>query len=141
MAYCTAQDMLERFGAREMADASDRAQTGEMDASVVSTACEDASAEVDGRIARRYSVPLTSAPRLIKLLACDIARYRLFATRPHEEARRRYEAAIAVLEEIASGGLSLGADEAKPAASSIRVCAGRPVFGPAAQEAYVRGLR
>ena len=141
MAYCTAQDMLERFGAREMADASDRAQTGEMDLSIISTACEDASAEVDGRLARRYSVPLTSAPRLLKLLACDIARYRLFATRPHEEARKRYEAAIEMLEEIASGVLSLGADEASPAASSIRVRPGSPVFGPADQAAYVRGLK
>ena len=140
MAYCTAQDMLERFGAREMADASDRAQTGEADVSVISVACEDASAEVDGRISRRYSVPLTSAPKLIRLLTCDIARYRLFATRPHEEARKRYEAAIAMLEEIASGALSLGAD-ALPAASGIRLRPGCSAFGPADQASYVRGLR
>lgn len=141
MAYCTAQDLLDRFGERELIDAADRDQDGVADAAVISAACDDAAAEIDARISRRYAVPTTRAPALLRVLACDIARFRLFATRPHDEARKRYEAALALLDAIAEGEVRLGEDDGAARPGTVRLCTAKSLFTPADQAAFSGRLR
>ena len=146
MAYCELQDLIDRFGERELIDAADRDGDGKADEAVVLAACEDAAAENDARLARRYRVPFARSTRILRALACDIARHELLNPRPHEEAIRRYEAAVKLLESIASGELSLGADEADVEADTgsrgkVRSRAQRSSFPPGLQDAFVGGLR
>jgi len=146
MAYCELQDLIDRFGERELIDAADRDGDGAPDAEVVAAACEDAAAEIDARLACRYAVPFARSTRILRALACDIARHELLTPRPHEEAIRRYEAAVKLLESIASGELSLGADEADAEAGTgsrpkVRFKARRPSFGVFDEAAFVGRLR
>ena len=147
MAYCELQDLIDRFGERELVDAADRDGDGAPDAEVVAAACEDAAAEIDARLACRYAVPFARPTRILRALSCDIARHELLNPRPHEEAIRRYEAAVKLLESIAAGDLSLGADEAEAEADSagtpggVRFRAERPSFPRHLQDAFTRGVR
>ncbi len=146
MGYCTVQDLIDRFGERELIDAADRDGDGKADEAVVLAACEDAAAEIDARLACRYAVPFARSTRILRALACDIARHELLNPRPHEEAIRRYEAALKLLESIASGELSLGADESDAEADGgsrkkVRFVARRSSFPPGLQDAFMGGLR
>ena len=146
MAYCELQDLIDRFGERELVDAADRDGDGAPDAEVVAAACEDAAAEIDARLARRYRVPFTRPTRILRALACDIARHELLNPRPHEEAIRRYEAAVKLLESIAAGDLSLGADEADVEADTgsrkkVRFVARQPSFDARDEAAFTGRLR
>jgi phage gp36-like protein len=74
-------------------------------------ALADASAEIDGYIEGRFTLPLTDPPAVLNRLTTDIAMYRLQSLRPlHdlEDARKRYEDAIAMLTKVAAGELTLG---------------------------------
>ncbi|RXE49211.1 gp436 family protein [Chromohalobacter israelensis] len=107
-AYCSADDLVARFGENEMLDlAAD--DTGELDAALIERACDDAAGEIDGRIAAGgYSTPLASVPRIVTAYACDIARYRLYDNRATEQVTKRYEDAIRFLRGVARGEVSLG---------------------------------
>ncbi len=74
-------------------------------------ALDDASAEIDGYLSGRFTLPLTDVPEVLNRLACDVAIYRLQSLRPiHDlaDARRRYDDAIAMLTRVASGEMTLG---------------------------------
>lgn len=109
MAYATQQDLVVRFGQRELVELTDRADppTGEIDAAIVATALGEAAGVVDGHIARRYPLPLAGVPPILTDLACDIARYRLFEHRVTEAVQARYDAALRTLGAIADGALRL----------------------------------
>ena len=146
MAYCELQDLIDRFGERELVDAVDRDGDGAPDAEVVAAACEDAAAEIDARLARRYRVPFARPTRILRALSCDIARHELLNPRPHEEAIRRYEAAVKLLESIASGELSLGDAETLAEADTgsrpkVRFKARRSSFGVFDEAAFMGRLR
>ena len=77
----------------------------------ITQALADASAEIDGYIEGRFTLPLTDPPAVLNRLATDIAMYRLQALRPlHdlEDARKRYDDAVAMLTKVAAGELTLG---------------------------------
>lgn len=145
-AYCTLDDLVARFSLDEIISAADRDGDGVPDQGVVDAAIADASAEIDVRLAARYRVPFTRATRILRNLACDLARYELFQSRPHEEALRRRTAAIDLLDAIAAGDISLGPDEieAQPegqAKTRISVQAPPSAFPPSEQEAFMGRLR
>lgn len=104
MPYATQQDLVERFGEAELV-----AITGEMDPVTVERALSDADAEIDGYLRGSYALPMNPVPALLKPVACDIARYRMLGSRPHEVARDRYKDAVALLKAIAAGDVQLGA--------------------------------
>lgn len=113
MAYATAQDMIDRFTARTLAeittDAGDVPDTAALD-----RALGDASNLIDGYLQARYTLPLASPPAQLKLHACNIAHYQLLATRPLgdiEDVRKRYDDAIAYLTAVSKGAISLGLSE------------------------------
>lgn len=73
---------------------------------------EDASAEIDGYLARRFAVPLVGEPpALVRKLAADIAVYNVFSRKGFALAKeaedaivaKRYDDAIAYLRMVAEG--------------------------------------
>lgn len=105
MSYASQDDLVTRFGERELVELTDRADppSGEVDAAVVAAALADTDGEINGYLGVRYPLPLAEIPTLIVNLACDIARYRLFEHRATVQVEARYEAAIALLEKIRDG--------------------------------------
>lgn len=87
----------------------------------IATLCEaaisDACAEIDGYLAKRYSVPFQNVPAAIRKFTKDIAVYNLVSRMGIEEDTRektflnRYNAAVKFLLEVAKGNISIGADE------------------------------
>jgi phage gp36-like protein len=93
MVYATPEDLLARYPERDLAQLTDPAGQG-IDYGRLRAALADASAEID-----RYNPALS--PEELRRLCCDIAVYRLMLLRPTgdiEDARRRYEDALRVLE-------------------------------------------
>ena len=95
--YATEADLVARFGGEidEMKLLHASASTAVQDA------LQDASEEINGYIGGRYPLPLPNVPSNLERMACDIARYRLYFQQPIEEARKRYEDAIAFLKRVA----------------------------------------
>lgn len=122
MTYAVQQDLIDRFGADELAQLTDRVNGSVIDASVVARALADADAEIDGYLAARHALPLSSVPPILLLTGCDIARYRLFGDRTTEEVRSRYDDAVRRLKGIATGSVVLpGAAALTPAVGSNTV--------------------
>lgn len=110
MAYITEQDLVSRFGQREIQQLSDRSNMGTIDSAVVSTAINDASAEIDTYLAGKYALPLASNPVVLISVAANIARYHLYDLRATEIVQARYDDAIKFLKAISNGTASLGLD-------------------------------
>lgn len=143
MTYALQQDLVERFGAVELAQLTDEAAGQTINAATVARALADADAEIDGYLGARYAVPLAMVPPLVVRLACDIARYRLFDDRATEAVRKRYEDAVTVLRRIADGTVTLGVAAANtpPAAAgggTVRVAARERVFSDGLLGAFDR---
>ena len=135
MSYAIQQDMIERFGEREVRILTDRDNQGLIDATVLAYALTQADAEVDGYLQGRFALPLATVPVLLVGIACDVARYRLAGTdiRETDPIRTRYKDAIKLLTSISKGELQLGLSaggEAAPEAGAVRVVEGSRVFTP-----------
>lgn len=132
MSYATAADLAQRFGADELAQLADPLHTGAADPAVLALALADAHAEIDGYLAARYQLPLPTVPAVLVRLACDVARYRLWADQASPEVRQRYEDATKLLTNMSRGvvALGLGQADAAPEPSQASFAAGAPrVFG------------
>jgi len=121
MPYATAQDMTERFGVQEMIQLTDIAvpRLGAVNTLTLDRALGDASAEIDGYLVGRVTLPLAAPPALCRVYCCDIARYRLMSVRADDRAKAAYDAAIAWLKRIADGTISLLAPAEAPAAAGL----------------------
>ncbi|WP_047257999.1 gp436 family protein [Chromobacterium subtsugae] len=110
MAYAAQADMVARFGDLEIIQLTDRARTGQIDAGVLQGALDDASCEIDSYLADRYLLPMPQVPRILVGLCCDIARYRLSGAETIETnvVRDRYRDAVAYLQRVALGKVTLG---------------------------------
>ncbi|HYB92396.1 MAG TPA: DUF1320 domain-containing protein [Candidatus Binataceae bacterium] len=120
MSYASPQDMINRYPNRDLVQLTNEDPTAvTIDTAPLQQALSDASAEIDGYLEGRFALPLADPPAVLNRLATDIAMYRLQVLRPlHdlEDARRRYDDAIAMLGKVASGELTLGlaADNHEP---------------------------
>jgi phage gp36-like protein len=111
MPYATPADLALRHGADRLIELTDRDRDGIGDDPQIAQALLDASFEIDGYLAARYKLPLPTVPPLLARIACDIAVYRLLSLRRMgdiEDARRRYEDARRLLENLAKGVVALG---------------------------------
>lgn len=112
MGYATKQNLIDRFGAEELIQLTDRATppAGVINDTVLNQALADADAEADGYLGARYTLPLASVPLALKRIAADIARYRLYDNRATDEVRQRYEDAVKFLRDVSRKEATLGID-------------------------------
>src|ERR1035441_476432 len=112
MSYATPQDIINRYPNRDLVQLTNEDPTiTTINTAALQQALDDASAEIDGYLGGRFTLPLTDVPEVLQRLACDVAIYRLQSLRPiHDlaDARRRYDDAIAMLTKVASGAMTLG---------------------------------
>ncbi|WP_243466188.1 gp436 family protein [Sodalis glossinidius] len=94
--YARRDDMVLRFGEREVRTLTDRDNTGEINAAVLAGGLQAAADEINGYIGGRYTLPLPVVSSNLRGIACDIARYRLTGTERvcTGEIRDRYRDAI-----------------------------------------------
>ena len=112
MSYATPQDMINRYPNRDLVQLTNEDPTVlTINTTVLQQGLNDASVEIDSYLEARFALPLGDPPAVLNRLACDIAMYRLQALRPlHdlEDARQRYDDALAMLGKVAAGELTLG---------------------------------
>lgn len=133
MTYATQQNMIARFGEREIIALTDRDNTGVIDAAVLADGLKSADDEINPYLAARYTLPPTSVPAIVSSFACDIARYRLCGAEviETEEIRNRYKDAIKFFEKVSKGEISLGLDALNQTVSSngsVRLKSNQSVF-------------
>ncbi|WP_219211929.1 gp436 family protein [Variovorax boronicumulans] len=118
MRYAALTDMTARYGERELIQLTDPDNLA-IDVARVELKLDDAQAVVDASVGRVYRLPLRGCarpatapgaevtyevPPQLKRIACDLARYYLYdEAAPEEEIYRRFKAAKAELEAIATG--------------------------------------
>lgn len=109
MTYATEADLVLRFGADEIAQYSNTGLEGGVDNARVLQVLTDTDALINGYLASRYAIPLSTVPDILVGFACDIARY-LLTRLPTDQMAERKKAAVRWLELVAKGDLSLGVD-------------------------------
>ena len=109
--YCDQDDLIKRFGENEIIDLTDRERNGSINVDVALSAIDDAKAKIDGYISGRVTLPLIEVPPILKLFACDMARYYLYDESPTDVVKTRYEEAIAFLKDVSKGSVSLGIND------------------------------
>jgi phage gp36-like protein len=130
-AYCTRQDLIDRFGEEELFQLAPGAG-GQPDAARVQRACEDAGDMVDGYLRPRHPLPLTAVPRILVKLSAAIARFELHLggdRQPTDQVKQDRDAALAFLKDVSASKADLGIDTtgAEPAedAGGVSVGAGQ----------------
>ena len=135
MAYITLEDMVKAFGFEEIVALTniDDPDATEINTDILNVAIDDASASADAYLLGRYTPPIIPTPSFLKRLICDFARGLLDQNNPREEVVRRWDAAIAMLKDIAKGTASLpipngGATGGDPQYSLPDFISAPPVF-------------
>ena len=122
MAYSTLEDLLLMIPETELAQLS--AERGDLpDEEVVTAAIAQADGEIDSYLGARYRVPLSPVPPLVKALSVDLALYHLYSRRGAAPSLRqkKYETAMGILKEIASGTTALEGGGGEPPGTSREV--------------------
>jgi len=101
--YITRDDLIERFGEAEIM----QLERSIKDANAVDTAIEDACIEVDGYVARQYSLPLPVVTKSLKRAVATIARYYLWKDKASDKVQKDYDDMIAWLDKVANGKVYL----------------------------------
>jgi phage gp36-like protein len=131
--YCTRQDLIERFGERELVELTDRdGSRGVIVDEILAQAMTDAAGEIDGYFGTRYSVPLATVPKAIQRIACDLARYYLYDDEAPKQVAQRHEDAVRFLRAIARGEVSVGPSESgeRPVTTDgASITSGGRIFG------------
>ena len=121
MTYVTKQGLIDRFGEQELVQLTDRTNipVSTVDDTVVERAIADASAEIDGYLAKVLQLPLTVVPDVLGKKAADIARYFLYGDRADKESQvtRSYNEALRWLENVSKGLVQLTDGPETPAAA------------------------
>lgn len=107
--YASQQDMIDRLGQDVLETLAWNSDSGQLDTARVDRALADATDEINARIGKRYTLPLSSVPGLLKRVAVHLAVYHL-ATGPalSEDIEKRYQANIKLLISIGKGESDLG---------------------------------
>lgn len=79
MAYATLQDLIDRFGQNELIQRTDRTNkpASTIDQIVVQRALDDATALINGYLAKLYTLPVSPVPDVLVKVTADVARYYL----------------------------------------------------------------
>lgn len=141
MTYASQQNLIDRFGADELIQLTDRSNLNAIDATVVARALADADAEINGYLSTRYTLPLSPVPAALEKLACDIARYQLFENAVTEIVKERFDNAIRFLKDVAAGRVTLGVNDSGETAAtisnSVQISSTTPVFRRSESEGFL----
>lgn len=109
MPYTTATELATRYGPELLIRLTDRAEpaAGVMDQAVVEAAIAEADALIDGYLAKRYALPLSTTPSLIGTLSRQIAVHVLHPWQPDEKIEKDHAAALRQLQDLARGLITL----------------------------------
>ncbi len=109
MAYTTEADLTDRYGERMLVLLTDRATpaTGTIDSTVVDAAIAGTEAVINGYLASRYALPLSSVPALISEIAEAIAIWKMHLAAPDPKIEADYRTAMKLLSDIAAGTVRL----------------------------------
>ncbi|MDR1063245.1 MAG: DUF1320 domain-containing protein [Azoarcus sp.] len=107
MAYARLADLYAQFGEEEIDQIADVDRTGTPDPATVGRAIANADAEINAALAVRYKTPVSPAPRLIKRLSGDLARWFLYGVKPTKEVDARAKLARDLLKALAAGEILL----------------------------------
>lgn len=120
MGYATKQNLIDRFGEKELIELTDRATpaAGAIDDQVLGRALADADARINAFLAPRYTLPIDPVPASLEPVACDIARYYLYEDRVTDQVKRRYDDAVAFLKAVANGTADIGVSTGNQAPAS-----------------------
>ncbi|MDD7908557.1 DUF1320 family protein [Pseudovibrio exalbescens] len=114
MAYATVQDWLDRNGNHSFV--ADFNEDGEADTAAIARTLEDASAEIDGWLARRYGTPVKDplAAPILRQHCLVIATHLMADTRytRDDEIDARYRASVDFLKAISKGMADLPIQQA-----------------------------
>lgn len=121
MQYATPQDLIDRFGERELVQLTDPEGLQAVQTATVQRAIDDAQAYIDGFVGCVYALPLAGctkpapvagnphatvqvAPPQLARMTADVARYYLYKDfAPESEVYLRYKAVAAELQALADG--------------------------------------
>lgn len=119
MAYCTLQQLIDRYSERLLVEVSDRgeAATGMVDAALIERAIADADALIDGYLKVRYALPIADVPRLVTDLSLRVAIYYAHGQVVADKVRDDYREALKTLQQIAQGLLRLDIAGVEPPSS------------------------
>jgi len=141
MAYITSAQLSERLGTTLYARLTDRVNGTTANSAVAQQIVDEAEAEANGYLARRYATPvnLTAHPELANLLQArvlDLAEWTAwkstpFVSDPPQRVHALYAEALRWFQEVAQGRLSLPA-AAPPSARTADDDGPRYVAGPRA---------
>lgn len=115
----------------------DKAEVEKQITPIIEDAISDAQAEIDGYLAKRYSVPFTEVPPVISKFTKDMAVYNLASRIGIDEQDRektiltRYNAAVSFLTKVAQGTIELNVSEGQPqkaANTGFHITANQRIF-------------
>lgn len=126
MPYATVTDLQDRLGEARLIQLTDLGDPplGLVNAAVAQKALDDASAEIDGYLAGRYTLPLTPVPGILKVHCLTLANYRLLGSAALEIDREDVKGVRDYLTKVGSGALAL----LPPAQVPLAVGAGQVLF-------------
>jgi phage gp36-like protein len=110
--YITQTDLLKRIDEATLIQLTDDADTGEINAEVVTEAILDAEGIFESYVRTRYSLPVPTTP-LVKKSCLNIVTYTLFQRRATfaegvlEVKEKAYKETMALLKDIAAGKAAL----------------------------------
>lgn len=134
MPYCTESDILEQVSEDTLIQLTDDLDNGVVDSSVVDRAIADADSAIDTYCQRRYTVPLSPVPTMVRKVAVDLAIYNLYSRRDEfgmpETREKRNQAGMSFLKDVTAGKIELGAATPSPTntGSSVEVSSSTRVF-------------
>lgn len=91
---------------------------GVINVDIVNRALVDTDAMIDGYLAARYTLPVSSTPSLIADLAQAIAIYKLHTSSPDPKIKDDFDQAIRTLKDISTGAVRLSIAGIEPATTS-----------------------
>lgn len=112
--YCASVQLAARYGQIELIQLTNPTDPAATDINFqrVDDATADIDALIDAKLAARYALPLASVPLVLRNIACDLVRARLYEDNITDRVAERERAAMKLLDQISSGAVSLGLDAA-----------------------------
>jgi phage gp36-like protein len=130
MSYCTLQDLIDEFTEAELIQLTDEAGAGVVDTVTVDKAIARADRTINRYLAGRNELPL--ADDEVVDLACDIARYYLYADQVPAHVQKRFDDAVKALEKMAARKIAVvdtAGTEATESAAAPEMESSVSVFG------------